>query len=130
MSIAANSTSAVSQIRPSQFRKGMPRWRYALYAISGCKPAAIHYQDSAMAIIGSPGGQEYRSAANFRGVAPAAGRNSCDYADIARRVVLQRLRCLGAHVARRDGVHVDAPGGPFVRQQLGEARNAVFCGRV
>ena len=48
----------------------------------------------------------------------------------ARRIVLQRLRRVGAHIARRDRIHVDALGGPFVREQLGEARDAVLRGRV
>ena len=79
-----------------------------------------------MDIGGGARRQEHGRTADVAGVAPAAGGDALLDLAVARLVGLQRGGVVGGDIARRDGVHIDAPGRPFVCEQLGEAGDAAL----
>ena len=93
---------------------------------SARQPAAVNGECVAMDIGGGARCQEHGRAANVVGVAPAAGGDALLDLAVARFVGLQRGSVVGGDIARRDGVYIDAPGRPFVCEQLGEAGDAAL----
>ena len=78
------------------------------------KPAAIHGDDRAIDVIGCRRRQEDRRSAQVGRDAPLAGRNPVQNG-LGTVLVRPQLRgVVGRHVARRDGVDIDALGTPFM----------------
>src|SRR5215213_2600911 len=93
-------------------------------------PAAVHDEDVAVDVVARRRGEEDGRAREVLRLAPAGGRDAFEYLSVARLVPLQRRRVVGAHVAGRDGVDVDAPGRPLVGERLRELRHAALRRRV
>src|SRR5205085_7701888 len=101
------STSA----RPTRARGTAVRVRKAsASALSSlpAQPAAVHDEDMAVDVIACRGGEEDGRTRQIFRLAPAAGGDAFEYLPVARLVLLQGRRVVGAHVAGRDGVDVDA----------------------
>src|SRR5579859_4986317 len=93
-------------------------------------PSAVHHENVTVDVVAGSRAQEDRGPRDVRGLAPPARRYPLQDLPAARRVVLEGLRVVGADVPRGDGVHVDALRRPFVRQRLGELRDAALRGGV
>src|SRR3989441_12114388 len=89
-------------------------------------PAAVHHQNVAVNIVARRGAEKDSRAGQIAGLAPPADGDALENLAAALRVVAQRRRIVRGHIARRDGVDVDALGCPLVRERLGELRHASF----
>ena len=93
-------------------------------------PAAVHGEDGAGDVVRGSRGEEQGCAGEVFGLTPATGRDALEDLAAARLVRLQGLGVAGGKVAGCDGVDLDALGGPFVGERLGELSDAAFAGRV
>ena len=57
---------------------------------------------------------------------PTAGRYALQDGLVSIRVVAQRFRIVGADITRRDGIDVDALGGPLVGKRHGQLADAAL----
>ena len=106
--------------------RGAGRWWQGLAA----HPAAVDGEDGAGDVVAGGGGEEEGGAGEVVGLAPAAGGDAFEDLAVAGFVGLEGFGVGGGEVAGRDGVDLDAFGGPLVGEGLGELGDAAFGGGV
>src|SRR5271155_2774274 len=94
---------------------------------SARQPAAVDGENVSVHIIAGGGAQKKRGAGDVLRFAPARRGNSLENLPTARRVVAQGRGVVRGHISRRDGVHVDPFGGPFIRKGFRQLRDPALC---
>src|SRR5271157_1096743 len=102
--------------------------------LSGMKsprhPTAIDHQHMAVQIIAGGGSQENGNAGEILGSTPAAGGDAVEDGAAAGGIGAQSGGIVGGHIAGSDGVDVDALGGPFIGERLGQLGDCAFGGGI
>src|SRR3989440_12712815 len=80
-----------------------------------------------MQVSGRWGGQKAAPPCHIFRRAPATSRNTLADLTLALRVGSERDVEIGIHVARGDGVDVDALAGPLVAQRFGQSCDSMFA---
>src|SRR5580658_8577468 len=83
-------------------------------------PSAIHDQNVSMYVVARLRAQKDRGPRDVCGLAPTASRYPLQNLSVARRIALEGGGVVRSHVARRNGIDVDALRGPLVGEGLRE----------
>src|SRR5437660_2605984 len=101
------------------------RFRDAMVS-SPSQPATINDQNMAVNVIARRGAKKYRRSCEIIRITPAARGNPLENLPVANRVIAECGGVVRGHVPRRNRVHVDPLGGPFVRKRFRQLRNAAL----
>ena len=90
------------------------------------EPAAVYYQDMAVNIVAGGRCKKDGCPGQIVGVAPAAGGNAFEDLTGTFGVALEGFGIVGVHIAGRDGIDVDALGGPLIGECLSKLADATL----
>src|SRR6266702_8881256 len=81
----------------------------------------------AMYVVAGRGTKKDCRTCKIGGLSPAAGGYALQDRAVAHGIVAKRGRVVGGHVTRRDGVHVNPLGSPFIRKCAGKLHYPALC---
>src|SRR5258708_10319530 len=87
---------------------------------SSAHPSAVNHEHMAVNVITRRGRKKHGGSTNVVRFSPSRRWDAFENLAVANFIALQRGGVVGAHVARRDRVHVHALRCPFVGQRFGQ----------